>query len=199
MRWYSLSVRVWAGATVIESPVCTPMGSRFSMEQTTTTLSRRSRITSSSNSFHPSIDSSIRISEIMLASSPRPAMSSNLPGSETIAPPEPPSVNEGRMMRGKPMASAMSFASLREWARPLRGTSSPMPSMASLKSFRSSAFRIAARSAPIMRTPNLSSMPFSASWMAIFKPVCPPRVGRSASGLSASMIFSSMGTVIGSM
>ena len=53
MRWYSLSVRVWAGATVIESPVCTPMGSRFSMEQTTTTLSILSRITSSSNSFQP--------------------------------------------------------------------------------------------------------------------------------------------------
>ena len=41
------------------------------MEQTTTTLSIRSRITSSSNSFHPSIDSSIRISLIMLASRPR--------------------------------------------------------------------------------------------------------------------------------
>ena len=38
-RWYSRSVRVSAGATVIESPVCTPMGSRFSIEQTTTTLS----------------------------------------------------------------------------------------------------------------------------------------------------------------
>src|SRR3546814_1996814 len=34
MIWYSLSVRVCAGATVMESPVCTPMGSRFSIEQT---------------------------------------------------------------------------------------------------------------------------------------------------------------------
>jgi hypothetical protein len=33
MRWYSLSVSVIAGATVIESPVCTPIGSRFSIEQ----------------------------------------------------------------------------------------------------------------------------------------------------------------------
>ena len=60
-RWYSRSVRVWAGATVIESPVCTPMGSRFSMLQTITTLSARSRITSSSNSFQPRSDCSIRI------------------------------------------------------------------------------------------------------------------------------------------
>ncbi len=58
MSWYSLSVRVWAGATVIESPVCTPIGSKFSIEQTMTTLSFRSRITSSSNSFHPITDSS---------------------------------------------------------------------------------------------------------------------------------------------
>ena len=61
MRWYSRSLSVMAGATVIESPVCTPMGSRFSMEHTMTTLSRRSRITSSSNSFHPSTLRSIRV------------------------------------------------------------------------------------------------------------------------------------------
>ena len=62
MIWYSLSVRVWAGATVIESPVCTPIGSRFSIEQMITTLSLPSRITSSSNSFQPAIDSSISTS-----------------------------------------------------------------------------------------------------------------------------------------
>ncbi len=39
MAWYSRSVRVIAGATVMESPVCTPMGSRFSIEQTITVLS----------------------------------------------------------------------------------------------------------------------------------------------------------------
>ena len=53
MVWYSRSVSVIAGATVIESPVCTPMGSTFSIEQTITTLSRLSRISSSSYSFHP--------------------------------------------------------------------------------------------------------------------------------------------------
>ena len=37
--WYSRSVSVMAGATVTLSPVCTPIGSMFSIEQTTTTLS----------------------------------------------------------------------------------------------------------------------------------------------------------------
>ena len=39
MRWYSLSVSVRAGATVMLSPVCTPIGSMFSIEQMTTKLS----------------------------------------------------------------------------------------------------------------------------------------------------------------
>ena len=53
MVWYSRSVNVIAGATVTESPVCTPIGSTFSIEHTTTTLSWPSRISSSSYSFHP--------------------------------------------------------------------------------------------------------------------------------------------------
>lgn len=40
----------------MESPVWTPMGSMFSMEQMMTTLSARSRMTSSSYSFQPSSD-----------------------------------------------------------------------------------------------------------------------------------------------
>ena len=59
IRWYSRSVSVIAGATVIESPVCTPIGSTFSIEQTTTALSEPSRISSSSYSFQPSTLSSI--------------------------------------------------------------------------------------------------------------------------------------------
>ena len=60
--WYSRSVSVCAGATVIESPVCTPMGSTFSMEQTITALSLTSRMTSISNSFQPITLSSISTS-----------------------------------------------------------------------------------------------------------------------------------------
>ena len=75
--WYSLSVSVCAGATVIESPVCTPIGSKFSIEQMMTTLSRRSRITSSSNSFQPMTDSSMRISVTGEASRPAAAICRN--------------------------------------------------------------------------------------------------------------------------
>ena len=90
MAWYSTSDSVWAGATVIESPVWTPIGSRFSMEQMTTQLSARSRITSSSYSFHPAIDRSIRISWIGLAASPSPAIVSNSSGVDAMPVPLPP-------------------------------------------------------------------------------------------------------------
>ena len=76
MIWYSRSLSVCAGATVIESPVCTPIGSRFSIEQITTQLSARSRITSISYSFQPSRLSSTRISETGDKSSPRATISS---------------------------------------------------------------------------------------------------------------------------
>ena len=74
IRWYSRSVRVSAGATVIESPVWTPIGSRFSIEQTTTTLSLRSRMSSSSYSFQPMIDSSSSTSVVGEHCRPAPAM-----------------------------------------------------------------------------------------------------------------------------
>ena len=77
MIWYSLSVRVWLGATVIESPVCTPMGSKFSMEQMMMQLSSQSRTTSISYSFHPRTDSSISSSLVGERSSPRRQISSN--------------------------------------------------------------------------------------------------------------------------
>ena len=60
--WYSLSVRVKAGATVIESPVWTPIGSTFSIEQIIIQLSNLSLTTSISNSFQPISDSSIKTS-----------------------------------------------------------------------------------------------------------------------------------------
>ncbi len=77
IRWYSLSLSVRIGATVMLSPVCTPIGSMFSIEQMTTKLSAASRITSSSNSFQPITDSSTRISCTGLSSRPRSASSRN--------------------------------------------------------------------------------------------------------------------------
>ena len=92
IRWYSRSVSVMAGATVTESPVCTPIGSIFSIEQTTTTLSLRSRMSSSSNSFQPRIDSSSRTSVVGLASSPAPAMRRSSSSVCAMPEPEPPRV-----------------------------------------------------------------------------------------------------------
>ena len=71
MIWYSLSVSVSAGATVIESPVWTPIGSMFSIEQTMMQLSFLSRTTSISNSFQPSTLSSTSTSSVGEASTPR--------------------------------------------------------------------------------------------------------------------------------
>ena len=75
MIWYSLSVSVSAGATVMESPVCTPIGSMFSMEQTMMQLSALSRTTSISNSFQPSTLSSTSTCVVGEASRPRSTMS----------------------------------------------------------------------------------------------------------------------------
>jgi hypothetical protein len=52
------------------APVCTPMGSTFSIEQMMTQLSPMSRITSSSNSFQPMSDISTSTWLVMDASMP---------------------------------------------------------------------------------------------------------------------------------
>jgi hypothetical protein len=52
--------------------------------------------------------------------------------------------------------------------------------------------------APISSTPYFSSTPLSCSATAVFSAVCPPRVGRSASGRSRAMISSTYSGVIGS-
>ena len=77
MIWYSLSVSVKAGATVIESPVWMPIGSTFSIEQMMMQLSFLSRTTSISNSFQPSTDSSTSTVCTGEAASPVPMMCSN--------------------------------------------------------------------------------------------------------------------------
>lgn len=59
-----------------------------------------------------------------------------------------------------------------------------------LKSSRSSPLLIASTLAPISSTPYFSRTPFSCMEIAVFSAVWPPRVGRSASGRSLAMIFS---------
>ena len=88
--WYSMSDSVWTGATVMLSPVWTPMASKFSMEQITTQLSARSRITSSSNSFQPAMERSMRISVMGLAARPSAATAANSSTVAAMPVPRPP-------------------------------------------------------------------------------------------------------------
>ena len=81
ISWYSLSVSVSAGATVMLSPVCTPIGSMFSIEQMMMQLSARSRTTSISNSFQPSTNSS----------------TSTWPTGEALMPPSTMRMNSSRL------------------------------------------------------------------------------------------------------
>lgn len=76
----------------------------------------------------------------------------------------------------------------------LRWTSSTT----SLNRSRSSPLLIASTLAPISSTPYLSRTPEPCSEIAVFRAVWPPRVGRSASGRSLAMIFSTKSGVIGS-
>ena len=197
-RWYSLSVSVCAGATVMESPVCTPMGSTFSMEQMMTTLSARSRITSSSNSFHPSSDSSICTWLVMDASSPPAQMARNSSMLYAIPPPVPPSVKAGRMISGKrPMVSYATIASSMLVAIADLAMPSFSSTIASAKSSRSSALLIDASLAPMSSTPCRSRAPPSESALARLSAVWPPMVGRMASGFSLARICSTASGVMG--
>jgi hypothetical protein len=198
IAWYCRSDSVICGATVIESPVWTPIASKFSIEQTMITLSAWSRITSSSNSFQPSTDSSIRTSCDGDSSSPFWTIFLKSAAVFATPPPEPPSVNDGRITSGRPISFAIRSASARERARSERGTSAPISSMAFLNRSRSSASRIACSFAPISLTFRRSRMPRSESASARLIAVWPPTVGRIASGRSRSMIRSRKSGVSGS-
>ena len=69
-RWWTGSVRVWTGATTIESPVWTPSGSTFSIEQTAMHVSSASRMTSYSISCQPTRQRSTMTWPIGLARKP---------------------------------------------------------------------------------------------------------------------------------
>jgi len=80
--------------------VCTPIGSRFSIEQTITTLSTRSRTTSSSNSSQPRTDSSTSTCEIGDSANPRSTCRASCSTVSAKPPPWPPRVNAGRTTAG---------------------------------------------------------------------------------------------------
>ena len=153
-------------------------------------LSARSRMTSSSYSFHPTIERSTSTSRTGLASMPASANEARASASAAIPEPEPPRMKLGRMITGNPIPRAISCASATEWAKPDSGTSRPMSPIARLNSSRSSAVAIASGRAPITSTPNRSNTPVPASAMVRLRAVWPPSVGNNASGRSRSMIAS---------
>ena len=116
-----------------------------------------------------------------------------------MPPPVPPSVKLGRITAGKPRVFCTPQASSIEWAMPERADPRPIRVMASLNFRRSSALSMASGLAPISSTLYLSSTPWRHRSSAQFSAVCPPIVGRIASGLSLAMIFSTVCQVIGSM
>ena len=201
IRWYSLSVSVWAGATVIESPVCTPIGSKFSIEQMMTTLSSTSRITSISYSFQPMIDSSISTSVTGDESSPRRTSSSN-----SLA-----VVGDGRAAAahreaGPHDARQADLLAAPRGPRPALCTVSPRQTSRPI--FSIACFELLAVSRPCRsrrrwrRSSRRRTSPARrarARSIARFRPVCPPSVGSSASGRSASMTLATISQVSGSM
>jgi hypothetical protein len=80
------------------------MGSKFSMEQMITTLSARSRMTSSSYSFHPISDCSTSTSCTGEMSKPLAMMAAYSSALNAVPPPDPPRVKLGRMMAGRPFS-----------------------------------------------------------------------------------------------
>ena len=149
------------------------MASMFSMPQMMTTLSFRSRITSSSNSFQPITDSSISTSEVGDRSRPRRQISSYSSTLKAMPPPVPPRVNEGRITHGRPITSRQAAASARVWTTLLCGTSSPILIIASLNSCRSSALRMTSGLAARRITPWRASAPVRSSSIATLRPVWP--------------------------
>ena len=197
--WYSLSVNVNAGATVIESPVWTPIGSIFSIEQIIIQLSALSLTTSISYSFQPATDSSTRISLVGELSIPLEAIFLNSSRVVAIPPPVPPSVKEGLMITGSPILLRLERAFFNDWETKDFGVFKPILCIAFLNLSLSSAFDIASSSAPISSTPYSSRNPDSETSSETFRAVWPPMVGRSASGFSFLIIFFKISSVIGSM
>ena len=175
--------------------MCTPIGSRFSIEHTTTTLSARSRMSSSSNSSQPRTDSSTSTCPMGDSARPRSTWKASIAGSSAKPPPCPPRVKAGRTTAGRETSSS----SASEVTIVELGTSSPHERTASRNSSRSSARRMTSTGAPISSTPRSSSTPASASETARLRAVCPPSVGSSASGRSRSSTELTLSRSSGSM
>ena len=185
MRWYSTSVRVWAGATVMESPVCTPMASKFSMEHTMMPLPARV-----AHDLHlvlfPAFDGSPPPAPRPPAKAQGPATRCRRSSSSCVRDAAAGAAHgeAGAQHHGVPErlgdGQRVFNASTRSRCGPFRCPARPC---SSLNSLRSSPRLMASRSQPIISTPYLSSTPDSASSTAAFRPVWPPECGQQRVGL----------------
>ena len=103
------------------------------------------------------------------------------------------------MIAGYRVSSTIVNASSSDLAKPPCGTARPIRLIASANCSRSSAMRIERSFAPINSTPYLSNTPCSWRSIARVRAVCPPIVGRIASGFSFSTIRVTHSLVSGSM
>ncbi len=182
----------------IESPVCMPTGSKFSIEQTVSTFPAPSRRTSNSISFHPPMYFSMRTCVIGESMSPLWAIKRSSSSSFATPPPAPPSVYAGRTITGYPSLSAISRHSSTVYAMSEGTTGWSIFCIVSLKSSRSSALSMASRFTPMSSTPCSSKNPLFASLQPSVRPVCPPSDARMLSGFSFIIILLSVSSVSGS-
>ena len=116
-----------------------------------------------------------------------------------IPPPVPPIVKAGRTITGYPHWCANSTASSTVLTVCEAGTGSPSSFINSLNFSRSSASSIESSLVPRSSIPNSSRRPVLDKETAKLRPICPPRVGKIASGYSCRIIRERESTVNGSM
>jgi hypothetical protein len=174
---------------VIESPVCTPIGSKFSIEQTMMTLSFLSRTTSSSYSFQPAIDSSTRIS--LFSDSCRPRAADVLELLQVVGDAAAAAAHrEARADHARQADHVERLARLVHRVGELRTGARQadlLHRVAELEAALGLLDRLRARADHL--DAELLSTPMSCSCIAQLRAVWPPSVGRIASGRSCSMIL----------
>merc|ERR1719238_705650 len=182
--WYSSLDSVCDGAMTIESPVCTPNGSKFSMLQTVMQLSSWSRTTSYSTSFQPSIDFSMsnwgETAKAFVASVLNSSASWQMPL------PKPPRANATRAIKGYPTFSPAAKASSTVFVAILFAQGSPISKHLFLKISLSSVAITVSIDVPSTLQLCLASTPLSSNSIPQFKAVWPPILIKIASGFSFS-------------
>ena len=113
--------------------------------------------------------------------------------------PSPPRVKAGLIIAGNPTLFKDFFICLILLTISDFGRFNPMLLIFFLNFFLSSALEIALEFAPINSILYFLSNPIFSALIAKFSAVCPPIVGKIASGFSFAKIFSKISIVIGSM